>query len=386
MGLPMRTVGYTRRGLTSAATATVLSTAVLITAVLTSVTLSATADTAATVASGGFPQAGSAKAAGWRVVKAIGPATGYLSGLLTEDSSNDSWSIWTGPGLTLVDRWTGNAWARVPLPSELGAYVQATVSLSASSPANAWLFGTHGTTGALRWTGAGWVLQKIPSWILRRGSSGTISARSAVFGPGNVWVFSLGAGPYAAHYSGRSWAKVKLPAVPTDESAVAPDDIWALGTASVLHWNGTKWTTTGLPGPPLPTGATVSYSNLTAAGPDDAWLLRTISFPSRIPVTVVMHWNGKSWRTVASPADIVGSIAPDGHGGLWATGIDVNPGGFWLLYHLVAGHWTTEYPPAGVDNHAPEILTWIRGTRSLWAAGSAFTPKGYYGVILKHGV
>ena len=199
-------------------------------------------------------------------------------------------------------------------------------------------------------------------------------------------VFSLGAGAYAAHYGGHSWAKVKLPAVPTDESTVAPDDIWALGTASALQWNGTKWTTTGLPELPLPKGATVSYSNLTAAGPNDAWLLRTISSPSRIPATTVMHWNGKSWLTAASPADIDGSIAPDGHGGLWANGIDVNPGGFWLLYHLGAGHWTTENPPAGVDNHAPEILTWIPGTRSLWATDSAFSPKGYDGVILKYGV
>jgi len=166
-------------------------------------------------------------------------------------------------------------------------------------------------------------------------------------------VFSLGAGAYAAHYGGHSWAKVKLPAVPTDESTVAPDDIWALGTASALQWNGTKWTTTGLPELPLPKGATVSYSNLTAAGPNDAWLLRTISSPSRIPATTVMHWNGKSWLTAASPADIDGSTAPDGHGGLWANGIDVNPGGFWLPYHLVAGHWTTGYPPTGVDNHAP---------------------------------
>src|SRR5215472_4035648 len=163
-------------------------------------------------------------------------------------------------------------------------------------------------------------------------------------GPGNVWVFSLGAGAYAAHYSGRSWAKVKLPAVPTDESTAAPDDIWALGTASALQWNGTKWTTTGVPELPLPKGATVSYSNLTAAGPNDAWLLRTISSPSRIPATTVMHWNGKSWLTAASPADIDGSIAPDGHGGLWTNGIDVNPGGFWLLYHLGASHWTTENP------------------------------------------
>ena len=62
------------------------------------------------------------------------------------------------------------------------------------------------------------------------------------------------------------------------------------------HWNGTKWVRVGLPLLPLPAGAKVSYSNVTAVGPKNAWLFRSISFPSNpIPVTAVMHWNGKSW-------------------------------------------------------------------------------------------
>ncbi len=331
-------------------------------------------------------QASGAKTPGWRVVQTIGPAKGTVSGLLTADSAKDGWSVWTGPGVTMVERWTGSRWVRVPVPSKLAAGVASTVAIGASSASDFWLFNTHRATAALRWTGAQWRVQAMPSWVLRRDSSGTVTATSAVFGPRDVWVFSLGTGAYAAHYTGHAWAKVKLPAVPLVVSAVAPDDIWALGSSisSVMHWNGKKWAAVGLPLLPLPSGAKVSYSNLTAAGPRDAWLVRTISYSSRPPVTAVMHWTGRSWLTTAGPADIVGSMAPDGNGGLWADGIDINPGGFWFLYHLAAGHWT-QYTPPGVNTHSPTPLTHIPGTRSLWAVGSAFGQKGFSGVILKYG-
>lgn len=207
-----------------------------------------------------------------------------------------------------------------------------------------------------------------------------------VFGPRNVWAFGLGGnGAYASHYDGHTWAKVTMPEAPVEVSAAAPGDIWALGTDDgfVMHWNGARWVTVGLEVLPLPYGATVSYSNITAVGPQDAWLMRTITDKSGPPTTRMLHWNGKAWLTVASPADVIGSLVPDGHGGLWADGIDISPGGFWYLYHLAGGHWT-QFTPPGVFIHSPEDLTRIPGTRSVWATGSNFNAKGYYGVILKY--
>jgi hypothetical protein len=387
----MTITAWNARGFALAATAVTVTAAALGAAACGPAAASAGTSSAGTSSAGtssaGTSQVSGVKTPGWRVVQTIGPAKSSVSGLLTADSARDAWSVWTGAGPALVERWTGTAWTRVPLPGKLDADAASAVALGASSASDFWLFDSHRTTAALRWTGGTWRLQPVPSWVLRRDSAGTVTATAAVFSPRNVWVFSLGAGAYAARYDGRTWTRVKLPEVPLDVSAVAPDDIWALGPSisSVMHWNGKKWATVGLPLLPLPKGATVSYSNLTATGPKDAWLFRSISFPSGpIPVTAVMHWNGTSWLTVAGPADIVGSMAPDGNGGLWADGIDINPGGFWLLYHLVGSHWT-EYTPPGVDTHSPTPLTQIPGTRSLWATGSAFTAKGYYGVLLKYG-
>ncbi len=374
----MSAARHTGRGLTLAALAALL-------------TGTACATAAAAPAHVG-PASSAAAAARWRVIKTFGPDPGDdISGLLTAVSATDAWSAWSGSRFTTVQHWAGGAWHAVPLPAKLDGYVQTAVSIGASSASNVWLFGSYRTTEALRWTGGRWLLQPIPSWVLRP-SSGTLSVTSAVFGPENVWVFSLGAGAYAAHYAYAAhhhvtWSKVKLPEVPVDVSAAGPGDMWALGPSIgyVMHWDGKKWATVRLPVLPLPYGASVSYSDMTAVGPDDAWLFRSISFAgSPIPETAMMHWNGKAWLTVASPADIVGSLAPDGNGGLWADGIDINPGGFWYLYHLVRGRWT-QFTPPGVDINSPQTLTRIPGTRSEWATGWAFNANGEYGVILKYG-
>jgi hypothetical protein len=363
---------YTRHGLVLAVTAALLA----ITA-YASAAVAGPAPRAPRVPQG----AGTPASPGWRVSKLIGPASGNVSGLLTADSAKDAWSVWTGPGITLIERWNGSKWQRVAVPARFDSYVRSADVISASSAGNVWLF--NGSARALRWTGATWLFQALPSWVQQASSA-------AVFSPSDVWVF--GTGFYAARYNGRSWAKVTLPEPATDVSAVAPDDIWALGSAVsfVMRWTGKAWTTVRLPLLPLPAGATISYSNMTGTGPANAWLFRAISLPhATIPETAVMHWNGKAWLTIPSPADIVVSMANDGSGGLWANGIDINPGGFYLLYHWTGRQWTTSDPPAPMFNHAPEFLTWIPGARSVWSVGFGFNPANQkdpaYGVIAKWG-
>lgn len=365
----MRTDRYSRRGLAVAAVAALLTTAAC--------TAAAAAPVAATSSAAAVP--------GWRVVKMIGPDRNNVSGLLTSDSARDAWSVWTGSGPAVVLHSTGSAWASVPVPAKLNGYVPSAVAIGASSATDFWLFGTYRSTEALRWTGRTWVLRAIPSWVLRK-AGGTVTATAAVFGPGNVWVFSVGAGSYAAHYNGRTWAKVPMPEVPADVSVAGSAGVWALGVEYAMHWTGASWATIRLPVFPLPFGDYATYGDLTAADARNAWMVVSIYNSSHSLVsTVPAYWTGTTWQLLTSPADILGTMAPDGGGGLWADGIDINPGGFWLLYHQVGGRWTSGQAPPGVDVHSPTPLTRIPGTRSLWATGTASGPKGNYGVILKYG-
>jgi hypothetical protein len=288
------------------------------------------------VVAGKAPPAKPAKTPGWRVVATIGPDNQAVTGTVSAGSAKGAWSVWNGTAFTAVERLEGTHWSRVPLPATLTAYARTAVAFGGDSATDFWLFDSRSPDFALRFSGARWTLQAIPSWVLQRQAGGAgRSAVTAVFSPDNVWVFSLDAGAYAAHYNGRGWAKVRLPAAPDEVSAVSPDDIWALHGNVAWHWNGRTWASNKIP---------------------------------------------------KVPADLVDSVTPDGSGGLWATGVDLNPGGFHLFYHLVDGRWHEVSPPAGIWAQQPETLTWIPGTRSVWGTATGLTSKGNHGVIIKYGV
>ena len=151
------------------------------------------------------------------------------------------------------------------------------------------------------------------------------------------------------------------------------------------YWNGEKWTANTTPSaagdPPE------SFGHLSVTGPGSAWVWRTVLAPGSATVADQLHWNGTSWRRAGtgSPADVVDSVAPDGSGGLWATGVDSNPGGFTLFYHLTGGRWHEVRPPTGVGDQQPESLTHDPGTHSVWGTAAGITSKGNDGVIIKYG-
>jgi hypothetical protein len=328
-----------------------------------------------------------AKFPGWRVVATFGPAHGVpVTGSVTAASATVAWSVWTGHGYSAVARWTGKAWVRVPLPAKLAPYAHAAVAFGGDSGSDFWLFSAYRTTQALRWTGKSWRLQPIPSWVMPKPSSG---ASAVVFSVDNVWVFNHGAGAFGAHYNGRAWMKVKLPDTPVAVTGLTPGDIYVLGKNSVLRWTGSTWRTIGgMPPVSIPVGGTFTADAFTASAPADAWLAASAyDKAGNLLGRFLFHWNGKSWATAARPADIIGALAPDGAGGLWASGLHTgNPGGFWYLYHLTGGRWAQLNPPVPVFNHEQQYLTWIPGTRSLWGVATGFTATSTFDtVLLKYG-
>ena len=326
-----------------------------------------------------------ANSSGWRVITTVGPANEGVSGTLTAHSAADAWSVWTGTQYTAVERLVGTKWTRVPVPAKLTGYVRSAVAFDGDSAGDFWLFDSYRANHALHFTGGKWTIAQIPAWVLPPRPGGGLSAvTTSAFGPDNVWVFGLDARPYAAHYNGRSWAKVRLPTVPDSVRAVSPDDIWALRGDTAWYGNGKTWTATKIPkaagNPPE------AFDNLTVTGRDSAWVWRTILAPAPHTEADVLHWNGSTWRPVAgTPADNLDSVAPDGSGGLWATGVNLNPSGFNLFYHLTGGRWSEVNPPVGLVDQAPEYLTWIPGTHSLWGTATGLTGRGAYGELIKHG-
>jgi hypothetical protein len=268
--------------------------------------------------------------------------------------------------------------------------------LAASSAKDAWLFAGAGKHHALRWNGRRWALTAIPSWVVRSGGrSGIVSAITADFSQSDLWVFSAGneKTPFAARYHDGRWSKAFLPAFPGQISPVGPDDIWATGyrlsnSSSVLmHWNGRSWRTLAIPVPTnVPPHATEYVSNPVAVGPANIWLQRNILVGSQGARTLyLLHWDGKRWARARFrfPTSFVDYIAQDGHGGIWVVSTGPAPHYQWYFDHLNGGHWSRQRPPATATTTFQQVtaLTWIPGTRSLWATGGLL-PRGSTTAVL----
>jgi hypothetical protein len=130
-----------------------------------------------------------------------------------------------------------------------------------------------------------------------------------------------GPGSLILHGNGKTWSRVASPDPGpgldelTGVSAVSADDIWAvgydcntancLGSANVygtliLHWNGTKWSTVASPDP-----STIinQLFGVTAVSADDVWAAgaETPNPATLKSSTLILHWNGTKWLRVSSP-------------------------------------------------------------------------------------
>jgi hypothetical protein len=123
------------------------------------------------------------------------------------------------------------------------------------------------------------------------------------------------------HSNGKTWSKVASPDPGpgldrlTGVSVVSADDVWAVGydctTANcdaadnaydslILHWNGTKWSTVASPDPSTTAN---ELFGVTAVSAGDVWAVGSeiSSTATLASTTLILHWNGMKWSRVASP-------------------------------------------------------------------------------------
>jgi hypothetical protein len=147
------------------------------------------------------------------------------------------------------------------------------------------------------------------------------SARNA-WAVGSTGAFG-GVGTLIAHWDGRRWRRVRGPSPGTGDSlngvtAVSARDAWAVGGTEpgvgpdgeeatlILHWNGRAWRRVASPSPApdcdLMAVAAISARSAWAVGYADP---SGGDLPSGARVviarTLILHWNGTAWRRVRSP-------------------------------------------------------------------------------------
>ena len=98
------------------------------------------------------------------------------------------------------------------------------------------------------------------------------------------------------------------------------DNAWAVGVDAVkggliFHWNGKRWSYLNLAG---------YFNGVAARSATDVWAVgATSQFADSQPLAV--HWNGRSWTRVPTPALKIGgyfnAVAGSSAGSVWAVGL-----------------------------------------------------------------
>jgi hypothetical protein len=153
-------------------------------------------------------------------------------------------------------------------------------------------------------------------------------------------------------------------------AATSPDSAWAVGYSGdiatrtlLLHWNGRTWSRVTSPAPGYG-----QLSAVTAVSPSNVWAVGvTSNAAGTVFRTLILHWNGQAWLEPAGAPRVSGLLDGISVAGstVWAVG-EKNPAGGSLILREAGGRWSAVPAPAAGD-----ILTSVAATSTSlgWAIG-----------------
>jgi hypothetical protein len=264
----------------------------------------------------------------WSNASPATPATGELSGV-SADTASDVWAVGQGAGdRTLILRWNGSTWSRVPSPDP-GQSFDALTAGAAGSANNAWAAGFYNKTAAspsqalaLHWNGTAWSAAALPGL----GNGTTTLNAVTVLTARNGWAAGsscpqAGCAPgtkvpaLILSWNGTSWSKASTPDLPagnelTGVAAISASDAWAVGAGAspggtgtvtlIVRWNGRSWSTVTSPRG----GVSSGFAAVSAASATDAWAAGTACLAqcnvvgaAKTEIPLLAHWNGHTWSS-----------------------------------------------------------------------------------------
>ncbi len=355
-------------------------------------------------------------APGWRITKIIGSSTGSVDvASIVATRASDAWLSSSTPQGLLIERWNGGHWKDLAVPGFFTASSSKSVYsgvIGAASAHDMWTFPAVANGGstvsyALNLDNGKWKSFRLS------GAAGIFS--TAVFGSSDAWAFgqvpagpdTLGFGPpYAARYNGRAWERVSMPGDAFSVSPLSANDMWAFGPTAktagaylpdmvAMHWNGKSWGSLAVPRYEVYGQRTIA-DGFIALGPSNLWAVEGV--PAKLdsskppaPGIVLAHWNGHRWSKAIKNASFInqgGSLVGDGHGGLWLQGDAASTQTDDFL-HYSAGRLSPVTEPA-LTGYSGTIFTMaqIPGTTSVWATGNPRQTTGARNTVvtvLKYG-
>jgi hypothetical protein len=214
-----------------------------------------------------------------------------LSGLRVV-SARDIWAVGnftTGKDVehTLIEHWDGASWTVTPTTTLGELFAVAGTSRTSAWAVGQVFTGQRDETLIMRWNGTAW--KRVPS--PNPGPSGTSLTSVAATSASNAWAVgsaadidsdpSGGVQTLILRWNGVRWVRVKSPSPgPADSddgllgvAATSATDAWAVGAlfsankTLILHWNGKSWTREASPN----LGSSDMLESVAASSPAGAW-------------------------------------------------------------------------------------------------------------------
>lgn len=315
-------------------------------------------------------------------VEQVGTDANQLLGI-SASAPDDIWAVgalgeFNPDALTL--HYDGNAWTRVEAPSPpSGTQLEDVVALG---PNDAWAVGhtnpgDFGEAVALHWDGTHWRSVAVPQPGDRYASPQLLAVDAVA--PDDVWAV----GTYDAatvpqtmlvHWDGARWRLADSPRCNPYGGLAGitfanADDGWAVGQASICHWNGRRWTLVTSP-QPRAEYREVNYPlrDVSAVASDDVWAVGTVVYDLQdylVFGSFTEHWDGSVWQRVQNPSGVglngVEAVSTDD---VWAVGRDdYGP----IIVRWNGGRWDDVPTPDRKDGLELESIT--RVGDELWDAG-----------------
>jgi hypothetical protein len=176
-------------------------------------------------------------------------------------------------------------------------------------------------------------------------SSGTTADLYGVWGTGPNDVFAVGIGTIL-HWDGKTWSGPSYVGVANAPVYLGvwgsgPNDVYAVGLENGLieHWDGTSWSPIFLP-------ASVNdyFQGVWGSGPDDVFVAGNNG---------IFHWNGTAWSKMSIP-----SSASPSFRAVWGTG----PGDVFAVGDDMALHWDGA-------SWSQMDLGVVKGFATVWGSG-----------------
>ena len=217
---------------------------------------------------------------------------------VTAIASDDVWAVGygtsTGTGWsTLAEHWDGTNWSIVPTPNPPGQIAGPSLNAVAAAGTNdVWAVGgagLHNYPGAAvleHWDGTAWSLAAAPAGTERWSSSTRLGvaavASSDVWAVGDLDSF---------HWDGSAWVVVGGAQSTVAAAAAGATDVWTVGSYSysdgdytygpftlAYRWSGSSWVRSATVSP---TGAD-AFQGVVAIAPNDVWAVGTSSSTSTL--------------------------------------------------------------------------------------------------------